>query len=218
MQRDFKTQLKAGRVIEECVNKLLRDAGYYVIPSYDWSGPDGSKAPSVLAPKGWDNLVMPDLQTFDKGVQRWLEVKWKWWADYYRKHNVLVTGISQRLYEHYRAVQAATGAKVHLLFVHHKEAEMRGDAIDNLANYVDHTYDGRLMGKDGMVFWPYERIPRWGSLDVIEYPFATGPTPEPKPAASAVLKPLAKAVSRDRERERPQLAWDFNPREYRYAK
>lgn len=211
---NFDAQLAAARVIEERVAELLRRAGIWVIPSYDWTGADGAKAPSVLAPRGWDDLVMPDLQTFHRGVQRWLEVKWKWWASYHRKLNQLETGISLRLYEHYRAIERVSGGDVYVLFVHHREGEMRGDSLKRLATYISHQYEGRLMGRDGMVFWPFEAIPRWGSLDTIELPFTASSAPAPalKTQSSASLKPPVKAPSL------PQLSWNFNPRDYRYAK
>jgi len=162
---DFQVRLDAAREWEKRMAALLRERGWYVLPTYDFSGKGDDKAPKLMAPVGCESLVLPDLQCFGEDGQRWVEVKYKTRADYNRKHGYTVTGISRRLWRHYRSVAEVSRADVFVAFLHDEEAEIRGDSLANLSSYVSHEYDGSKMGRDGMVFWRYGQIPRWCQLD-----------------------------------------------------
>lgn len=138
-----------------------------MLATYDFSGLGENKAPRFMAPPGLKDLVLPDLVCFNDGRGRWLEVKWKARADRNHQRGYDVTGINKRLWKHYAAVEMATGLDVAIMFIHSAECEVRGDWMRNLRGYVSHEYDGGKMGRSGMVFWEYARIPRWGALSML---------------------------------------------------
>jgi len=168
MADKFREQLDAARTWEMCAAAWARSRGWYVLPTYDFSGAGDNKAPKLMAPERMKDLVLPDLQCFKDGEPRWLEIKWKARADWNRKRGYYVTGINKRLWDHYNAVEMQTNACVVIMFIHDREAEVRADTIANLRTYVSHTYDGAKMGRSGMVFWEYQRIPRWGGLEMLD--------------------------------------------------
>lgn len=187
MQPSFSVKRLIGELVERAVDDLIRRTGVHVIRSFDWSGKDDSTAPTMIGPDG-KRSTLPDLQCFRDGRFYWLEVKWKrdrtpHWAS----GGTLCTGINKRLWDEYRAIQERTGSKVFLLFVHGDTQEMRGDAIDALDRYKHHPYDGPKMGRDGMWFWEYDRIPRWGSLTTIDSPWTESAYPS---CAAADCRPL----------------------------
>lgn len=200
MRPSFEAQLERARLHEIRVAELAREHRYYVVPSYDYSGKGDDKAPKMAAPAGEQDLVLPDLQCFRSGEFRWLEVKFKTRASWRERGGYLTTGMNLRLYEDYIRVERVSGGKVFVLFLHEKEREARGDALARLQEYESHRYSGPKMGRGGMVFWPYEKLPSWGTLEQIDRPFSQSP---PKPIRKApivgVLKPPVKA----RERQEP---------------
>lgn len=148
-----------------------RRRGYYVLPTYDYSGKGDDKAPKLAAPPGTESLVLPDLQCFRPQGPGWLEVKTKTRADDYRKGGYRVTGISLRLYRHYREVERVTKSEVTVLFLHERENEVRGDTLSRLrADNFSHEYDGGKMGRGGMVFFRYDGIRCWGPLSMFAQP------------------------------------------------
>lgn len=169
MTRDrFERQLSAAREWEVRVAGWARRRGWYVLPTYDFSGKEDDKAPKMLAPSGSRDLVLPDLQCFKDQEIRWLEVKWKARADVHRRTGHRVTGISKRLWDHYLEVQCTTAGDVYVVFLHELEREVRGASLSWLRQNVHHTYDGGKMGRAGMVFWDYDVLPRWCDLSVFE--------------------------------------------------
>lgn len=134
--------------------KWLQRRGWYVIPSYDYSGADGKKPPRMLG-----NLVgyaIPDLDVARFGKRLWVEVKTKGNATLYRKTGTLEHGISHRLLNHYLTVQAITGTAV-WLFVHEEKADVL--LVATLATLgAPRTYEGWKMGQGGMAFWPRDRF------------------------------------------------------------
>ncbi len=142
----------------------------YALATYDFSGQDNDKAPKLLAPlglQGFEDLVLPDLQCWGDKGSFWVEVKLKSRANWYKKGQYLVTGISRRLWRHYLQVESVTGSPVYLLFLHEREQEARGASLDWLKGHVSHEYTGPRMCRGGMVFWPWLEIPRWARLDAI---------------------------------------------------
>lgn len=164
----FEQRLSQAREWEKKVAAWAARRGWYVLPSYDYSGKGDSKAPKLLAPPGGRDLILPDLACFRGHGLRWLEVKWKRKADLYRKTRTMVTGISLRLWNHYREIEQRVGGEVFVVFLHEQEREVRGDKLSALRGYVDHTDPSDKMSRGGMIFWPYERIPKWGSLEMLD--------------------------------------------------
>lgn len=166
---DFEKQLEAARVWEQRFAAWARTLGYWVLPTYDFSGKGDDKAPKLLAPVGAQSLVLPDLQCFRDGEGRWVECKYKSRADDYRVGGYRVTGIQQRLWRHYRGVQEVTKASVTIAFLHAKEDEIRIAKIDDLAEsgkLYSHTYLGTRM-RGPMIFWRYDSIPLHGPLSAL---------------------------------------------------
>ena len=159
MSRDgFDENLKWGAEAEIWVAAWLMRRGWRILPTYDFSGKDDDKAPRLAAVRPADSLVIPDLLSARGGTSRWVEVKRKTRADLYRKTGVLETGISRRLWTHYHKTQQATGIEVWIAFVHDVEGEVRVRSIDDLNALPPREYLGTKMGRDGMVFFPWEQL------------------------------------------------------------
>lgn len=169
-ESDFRAKLDAAREWEKRLARWIRSRGWFVVPTYDFSGKGDDKAPKLLAPLGTRDLVLPDLQCFRDGEHQWLECKWKTCASFYRKGGHLTTGIATRLLAHYVEVQRATRARVVLAFLHEREMEIRGGSLDALGTKVgegcfSHASVSGAMGS--MSFWRYEEIPRWADLGAV---------------------------------------------------
>ena len=161
----FDAKLAWARESEEMVCAFLRARGWWCLPTYDFSGKGDNKAPKLLAPAGEASLVLPDLQCFRDGKQRWYEVKRKSAATFYQIGGYLTTGISQRHYDQYRRVQDETCAEVVIVFAHEQEAEVRGDTLDGLERLArSHSYGGNAMGGGGMRFWRYDQVRLWCAM------------------------------------------------------
>jgi hypothetical protein len=141
-----------------------RKFGAHVLPTYDYSGLQDDKAPRLIGID--DGIVIPDLLVCCDGKTVWVECKWKSHADFNRKRQIRVTGISARHYEHYTRVKLISGCRVMLMFLHIAEEEMRGGEIDSLPA-ISHRYDGLKMGRGGMIFWDYDLLKRWCNLNEI---------------------------------------------------
>lgn len=156
-QRNFRDQRERSKVYEIAMSGWLQsEQGYYILPSYDYSGLANDKAPRLVCGKEW--LVLPDLQAYHwQHKPKWFEVKVKEQAIVYRKTGDLETGIATRHLRDYRRVKALTKTDVWLTFVHEKEGVVRRQEIDDLP--FTHVYDGDLMDKGGTTFFDFNRLP-----------------------------------------------------------
>lgn len=143
-------KFRRGRSGEQLVAELLMKRGWFVIPSYDYSGEDGNKAPKM---QGKDvAYVIPDLDIGKSGLRRWAEVKTKKEPTLYRKTNTMEHGIPIRHLRHYQQVERETGCEV-WLFVYEKLTQIvRFAKLAELG--AGRVYDGQKMSHGGMVFWP----------------------------------------------------------------
>lgn len=161
----FEEQLAAARRWEIRTADWLRESrGYYVLPTYDYSGKDGDKAPRLVAPIGERNLILPDILAMQAGRWLWLEVKWKTEATFHRNKRVWNTGIDSRLWNHYQQVQDVTRATVWVVFIHEKENEIRLGSIEELRALF--THEDRIRGKL-TTFFRYRDIRRIGDLSLL---------------------------------------------------
>jgi hypothetical protein len=101
IQREF------GRDGERFVADWLRRGGLYVIPSYDYTGDDASKAPKLEG--AVRRYVIPDLDVAGDGQRCWVEVKTKSEATHSIVTNTLDHGFEERLLLSYQHVQQITG-------------------------------------------------------------------------------------------------------------
>lgn len=139
-----------GRKAEQLVAEFLQRRGWYIIPSYDYSGEDGNKAPVIQG--AHDGIVMPDLGIAKKGVLKWAEVKAKGHADFTLITHTYDHGIGFRSWCHYQRAQKETGCHVWLFIIEEDTQILLAESLDVLG--VGRRYDGDKMDPGGIVFWP----------------------------------------------------------------
>ena len=148
-------EFKKGRTGEQLIAGMLQKQGWYVIPSYDYSGEDGDKAPKL---EGVDNAYpVPDLDISKGGSRRWAEVKTKAAATYTHITKRLEHGIPKRHFESYLKVQEITGCPVSLFVYEEDTGEVLYGSLDELAK-VKRDYAGGKMSKGGMAFFPRDAM------------------------------------------------------------
>lgn len=140
-----------GRSGERAVADWLQDRGWWIVPSYDYSGEEDNKAPRLQGAAC--GLVIPDLDISKQGKRLWAEVKTKAAATFYRKLNRDEHGINRRLWRHYHQVQDITGTHVWIFVVEESTQMLLAEALDVLDQDM-REYNGDKMGRGGMVFWP----------------------------------------------------------------
>lgn len=146
-----------GRAAEQMVSGWLQEQhGEYVIPSYDYSGEDGNKAPRLQGLlRGY---AVPDLDVSRDGRRRWVEVKSKGGANvrrdrYWGKPNVPEHGIDYCNYLDYREVKRITGAPVWIAIYEEDTGILLGQEIDVLGKPRVGTCRGKQIAN-----WPRERF------------------------------------------------------------
>lgn len=107
-----------GRAAELRVSLWLRERGWYVIPSYDYSGDGRNKAPRLQGIA--DAFPVPDLDVCRKlpgrnPERRWVEVKAKQAATFTHKTGTYDHGIEH--YDDYMRVAELTGTEPWLVVV-----------------------------------------------------------------------------------------------------
>lgn len=153
-------QYKRGRAGERLVASILRSRGWFVVPSSDYTGENGDKAPKLFGER--EELILPDLDVSKDGERGWVEVKTKATTTLHRMSGTVEHGISLRHWKHYRRVEMITGAPVHLMVVEQRSGEILVASLAELGS--GRTYEGDKMGPDGMVFWPRERFRIWATV------------------------------------------------------
>lgn len=148
---DFQELLERGRTAEELVADILRKHGYYVIPSYEYSGRDDDKAPKLT---GYDkHYTLPDLDVSGNGQRFWVEVKLKAEPTWTRKLQRYEHGIPLRHYQDYLQVERITGCPVYLAIVEEDTGLILFQSFRKLTECV-RIYDGAKMSRGGMAFFP----------------------------------------------------------------
>ena len=141
-----------GRTAEEVIARLMMQVEWRVVPTYNYSGEDGKKAPKALA-IGGPAYVLPDLQLLRDGQVRWVEVKTKakplQWRNPQRKEH----GVEERHFLDYIEIQRVSGAPVYICIFEQNSGEVLISPIDTLMGWERR---GRLHGHYGpwMVNWP----------------------------------------------------------------
>ena len=147
-----------GHSGEKMIADLLRERGWYVIPSYDYTGEDDNKAPRLQGLR--ESLVIPDLDIAKDGVRRWAEVKTKEEVNWTVITQRFEHGIPLRHYQHYLKVQSITGCEVWLFIYEVKTGDVLYAKIDALSR-VKREYNGNKMSRGGMVFFPRDAFKLW---------------------------------------------------------
>lgn len=141
-----------GRRGEQLIKRWLQKRGWWVIPSYDYTGENDDKAPRMQGLSS--SLVIPDLDIAKDGLRRWAEVKTKTKALEWRKTGELQHGIDLRHYEEYLKVQSLSGTHVWLFIVEENTQTILAESLDRLGE----PRIGREYGKGGMANWPRDRF------------------------------------------------------------
>jgi hypothetical protein len=139
-----------GREAEQRVAAWLQGRGWYIIPSYDYSGEHGDKAPKIQGAA--EGIVLPDLGIARAGQMKWAEVKAKAGPTFTVTTHTYDHGIGYRKWQHYRRVQQETGCHVWLFIVEECTQLLLAESLDKLGD--GRLYDDNKMDPGGMVFWP----------------------------------------------------------------
>lgn len=145
-----------GRNAEQRVAEWLQKHGWYVIPSYDYSGEDGNKAPKMHGLR--ERIVLPDLDVSRGGVRRWVEVKAKEKPDFTYKTQTWDHGIEH--YDDYVKVQRETGSEAWLAIYEMSSRELLMQSFDAL----DAPRRSKLNGRR-MAYWPRTRFLLYHTFD-----------------------------------------------------
>jgi len=147
----FEAQLEVGKHGERVVARILRERGWYIVPSYDFTGTDGAKAPRMIGQRL--GFVIPDLDIARGGTRYWVEVKTKTAADFTRLTQRFEHGMQLRHYTDYQRVQQESASPVWIFVLELAASELLFIALDKIED-MKRVYDGRKMGRGGMVYWP----------------------------------------------------------------
>lgn len=143
-----------GRQGEIDVAAWLQARGWYVVPSYDYSGAEGNKPPRLQGRIA--GYAIPDLDVSKDGQRIWVEVKSKREPTLHRMTGTLEHGISLRLWRHYQQVQSITGSQVWLFVLEELKRALFAQSLACLGE--PRIYEGQKMGRGGMAFWPCDRF------------------------------------------------------------
>jgi len=157
---------KKGCMGELLIADLLKRAGWYILPSYDYSGED-EKAPRLQG--ALEDYVIPDLDISKNGERRWAEVKTKQSADWTRITQRLEHGIPLRHYHHYLEVQRITGCDVWLFVYEIETGDVLYAQLDELAEDL-RLYEGNKMSRGGMAFFPRDAFKLWPLKEKLDDP------------------------------------------------
>lgn len=142
-------EFKLGRTGEQMVAAWLQERGWYVIPSYDYSGSERDKAPKLRGVT--DGFPVPDLDVARSGTRRWVEVKTKTKATEYRKTGSLDHGIEH--YDDYVRVAAETGTEAWLAIFELSTRKLLAQSFAGLGAPRRAVDRGKRMA-----YWPVSRF------------------------------------------------------------
>jgi hypothetical protein len=126
----FDQQLRLGRIGERLVSEWAKGRGWFVVPSYEFSGANGDKAPRMQGSAA--SYVIPDLDVARQGLRLWLEVKTYDYSPINKALGAQVHGLKRRLHENYLAVQEHTGSPVHVGVLEISTGELLIGRLDSM--------------------------------------------------------------------------------------
>ena len=143
-------EFKRGNNGEKRVATFLRERGWHVLPSYDYSGEDGNKAPKLEGNRA--SFVIPDLDAARDGTRYWVEVKTKGAPVEWRKTGELRHGFSLRHIWEYKQVERITGCKVYVVIYEENSGKVICAPLSKLLRNLVVGEGTRWAEK--MAFWP----------------------------------------------------------------
>lgn len=126
----FDQQLSLGRMGERIVVDYLKQQGWGVIPSYEYSGEDGKKAPRLTLEA--TSYVLPDIDICRSGKRLWAEVKTYERPYPNRRYGCDVHGIRRRHRDDYLAVSRETGTPVLIVVLEVDSGALLSARLDRL--------------------------------------------------------------------------------------
>lgn len=136
--------------------RWLQMRGWYVIPSYDYSGEGGAKAPKLQGLKA--AFPVPDLDVCRFGVRRWVEVKTKEAADFTYKTGRFEHGIEH--FDDYVRVAEETGTGAWLAIYELSTKALLLQSFAKLGAPRRSVMNGRRMA-----FWPRDAFDMAATID-----------------------------------------------------
>lgn len=146
-------EFKRGRAGELVVDAWLKRRGCYVIPSYDYAGENGDKAPRLQGL--WTGHPVPDLDVSKEGYRFWAEVKTKAAPNIWRgpkpwgESNTPEHGIDLSLAQHYRMVEIISGSPAWLFIYEESSRWLLAQRFAVLGKSRIGTCNGKKM-----INWP----------------------------------------------------------------
>lgn len=122
-------EFERGHRGERMVAALLRDRGYAVIPTYDYTTAQ-ERAPLLQSHQG--ALVLPDLDVSTPTGRFWVEVKTHNIAAWNVRHECYVHGVKLRHAHNYEQVSQITQARVRLAIVELSSVSLLTAWLDEL--------------------------------------------------------------------------------------
>jgi len=166
---NFDRALAWGNEGERAIVGWLQAHGSLVLPAYAFTG-GGARpsAPKLGARVDAESVVTPDALLSAGGCTEWVEVKRKSSAYPWRaKGNLLMTGLSKRLWREYERVQAETGMRVYVAFCHEAEDVVTLDSLAGLAALEPIWESESASGMGPMISFPFRmltRVARWSEV------------------------------------------------------
>jgi hypothetical protein len=122
--------LARGRRGEKLVARWLSRWGYFWVPSYDYTGTNGDKAPRLFGFA--ERFPIPDLDVCKDGRRFWFEIKTKGKPTPTRITGTIDHGIDTRLIDAYQKVQKHTGCPVWIGIYEENSGDLLVALLDDL--------------------------------------------------------------------------------------
>lgn len=165
MTRDLRLtdEFMRGAAAEKRVAEWLQVRGWHVIPSYDFAGSNGDKAPKLQGFR--QGHPVPDLDVARGGIRKWIEVKSKGYSPFWRKGGYHTHGIDLPLWQHYQTVEVITGTECWLAIY---EEDTRCLLCQSLRNLGEPDSKGNDTCGKPVVYWRREKFRHLHTFEVTD--------------------------------------------------
>lgn len=126
----FQDGLAMGHYGEVKIRQWLESRGFFTVPSYEFTGKNGDKAPRAC--RLAEGLVLPDIDCYRDGERFWVECKHYYQAAFNRSLQIQVHGIKRRHYQDYLEIQSQSGSEVWLFVLESKTGDVICQSLSKL--------------------------------------------------------------------------------------